>query len=309
VLVRLLGDPDIAGSAFDHVGDEPRMRSELREAVRGLLERAPGRPHDKAIVREPLIALASFAALARSPVDRDQRSDIRLVLDPEAPTRLVKMLAQLWRACGLLGLDHASAWELVRRVGMDSIPKLRRAVLDLLAGAPTTMPTTDVAEAVGHPAQTTRRALEDLAAHRVVTRVAGGQGRADRWELAEPTQRLLARTVPVLSGGPDRSVPVSSGAGQTAPSPATSTEEQRSDDDKTGKVGSDVGAPPSACPVCGRESCTDTTACLRARHQPFRDAEETLGPLGAVTVEVAAPTGSGTTRTAAAARRTAGRGR
>jgi len=228
LLVRLRGNQDIAGSAFDHAGQESPMRDELREAVRGLLEHLPGTPYDKTEVREAIIALASYAALARSPVDRDQRSEIRLVLDPEAPTRIVKMLVQLWRAAGLLGLDKASAWAMVRRVGVDSVPKLRRAILDYLERCSKAIPTTtDIAEAVEHPQQTTRRALEDLAAHRVVIRTAGGAGKADRWELASQTRAWLAMTLPVLSGHTH------------APAAAQSVPSIRSkitNDDKTGKV-------------------------------------------------------------------------
>jgi hypothetical protein len=180
LLVRLRGGQDLAGSAFDHVGAEKTMREELRAAVHGLLTHLPGRPYDKTPVRQPLVALANHVALARSPVDRDQRSEIRLVLDPEAPTRVVKMLTQLWRAAGLLGLDPPKAWEMVRRVGLDSIPKLRGSVLDYLEPCLVPATTTDIAEGVEHPAQTTRRALEDLTAHRVTLRQAGGSGRADK---------------------------------------------------------------------------------------------------------------------------------
>ena len=216
LLVRLTGDPDIAGSAFDHVGEETSMREALRDSVRGLLEHLPGQPFDKANIRTPIIALASYVARARSPVDRDQRGDIRLVLDPEAPTRITKMLVQLWQASGLLGLDQASAWEMVCRVGMDSIPKLRRAALDYLATCPAPATTTDVAEAVEHPRQTTRRSLEDLTAHQVIVRTPGGQGRADCWALAAQTRRWLDETVPVLSEQEESdaaTVPVSSEEG------------------------------------------------------------------------------------------------
>jgi hypothetical protein len=222
LLVRLYGDQDIAGSAFDHVGQESPMRDDLRRAVHGLLDHLPGRPYDKAEVRTPIIALAKYVALARSPVDRDQRSEIRLVLDPEAPTRIVKMLAQLWRAAGLLALDKPSAWAMVRRVGMDSIPKLRRAALDYLAPCVVPATTTDIAEAVGHPQQTTRRALEDLHAHHVVTRIPSGAGKADRWELAAEPMRWLEATVPVLSGSIHTPF----------------IEIKTTIDDKTGKVGS-----------------------------------------------------------------------
>jgi hypothetical protein len=202
LLVRLRDDDDLAGSAFDHVGDEPTMREALRAAVRGLLDNLPGRPHDKEPVRAQMVALASHVALARSPVDRDQRGDIRLVMDAEAPTRIVKGLTQLWRAAGCLGLEPASAWEMVLWVGLDSIPKLRRSVLDFLERRATPASTTEIAEAVEHPTQTTRRTLEDLTAHRVTVRHPGGEGHADRWALSKRTRGRLdcCRTVPVLSG-------------------------------------------------------------------------------------------------------------
>jgi hypothetical protein len=157
---------------------------------------------DKAAGRAAIIALASFVARARSPVARDYQGEITLVLDPEAPTRITKMLAQLWRACGRLGLGVSDAWALVHRIGLDSIPKLRRAVLDYLAtcdSVPAT--TTTIAEAIRHPSRTTRRALEDLAAHHLVERIAGGQGKSDRWVLAGLAQNWLAQmTVPVSAG-------------------------------------------------------------------------------------------------------------
>jgi len=127
LLVRLAASHDIAGAAFDHAGHERQMREELSEAVRGLLDNLPGVAYDKADIRDAVSALASYVARARSPVDRDHRSEIRQVLDAEAPTRVVKMLVQLWRAAGLLGIPKADAWQMVYRVGMDSIPKIRRS--------------------------------------------------------------------------------------------------------------------------------------------------------------------------------------
>lgn len=235
VLVRLHGDPEIAGSALSHVGGETRMRAELADAVRGLLEHLPGTPYAIDRAREPLIALANFVALARSPVDRDQQGEIRLVLDAEAPTRLVKMLAQLWRASGLLGLDRAATWQMVRRVGLDSIPKLRRVCLDTLAVLNGHPSTTDVSEAVEHPSRTTRRALEDLTAHRVVIRIPGGEGRADRWHLTPQARSWLdaALTLPASSGR------VSSKSEIAEEPPLQvhhSSEFQFADDDKTGTV-------------------------------------------------------------------------
>jgi hypothetical protein len=202
VLIRLRADEHLAHAALDHVGRETSMREELREVVRGFLDHPPGTALrlDDPDTRDRLAALAQYVALARSPVDRDQQGEISLVLDPEAPTRIVKMLAQFWRASGLLGLDRLDAWDLVRRVGMDSIPKLRRVVLDYISLCLTSPSTSDVAQGVEHPLRTTRRALEDLNAHRVIRRFAGGDGKSDHWELTEQAKGWLDKTLPVSSG-------------------------------------------------------------------------------------------------------------
>jgi len=231
MLIRLHGDQDIAGSAFDHVGEERPMRDALRAAVRGLLEHLPGTAYEKAEVRAPIIALAKYVALARSPVDRDSQGEIRLVLDAEAPTRIVKMLTQLWRASGLLGLEKPKAWDLVRRVGVDSIPKLRGSILNHLAMSVVAPSTTDIAEYVEHPSRTTRRGLEDLAAHQVVRRIAGGNGKADRWELTDQTRGWLG----LLATVPVSSEPVDTPLSQEPPPPPL-IRTQITNDDITGKV-------------------------------------------------------------------------
>jgi hypothetical protein len=199
VLVRLKGSDGLATSVLTHVGRESVMREELRTAVHGLVEHPPGTAHRVDAKLEALAALGSLVALARSPVERDHQGEIRLVLDPEAPTRVLKMLAQLWRAAGVLGLDQMDAWALVQRVGMDSIPKLRRETVEHLYRATELISTTDVAEAVEHPSRTVRRALEDLTAHGVAWRMPGGAGKADKWGLTERARTWLSTTVPDLS--------------------------------------------------------------------------------------------------------------
>lgn len=57
-------------------------------------------------------------------------------------------------------------------------------VIRMLAGASRSVDTSTVATAVRYPTQTTRRALEDLAAHGVVRRQPRGQGKADDWRLS-----------------------------------------------------------------------------------------------------------------------------
>jgi hypothetical protein len=118
-------------AALRGAGGQREARAVIADAAAGLLAGKPDHPPLVADADEEqdLTRLADFVTMARSPVDRDYQGEIALVLDPEGPYRFVKELAGLWRACGLLGLDHADAWEVALRVARDSLPRLRWKVL------------------------------------------------------------------------------------------------------------------------------------------------------------------------------------
>jgi hypothetical protein len=184
---------EIAGSALDHMGDEEAMRKALGDATAGLLGHLTGTPHPVSKqARAGLIGLANLVSQSRSPVHRDYKGEIELVGDSEAPTRIIKQLGQLWRACGVLGLGQPESWEVVRRCALDSIPKLRGAVIRYLGGQGATASTTTVGNGVNHPTRTVRRALEDLTAHGVVSRIVAGPGHADNWKLSDRATAWLA---------------------------------------------------------------------------------------------------------------------
>jgi len=195
---------DIGHAALAHMGQEDAMRKELADATAGLLANLPGAeyPVDDE-VRDKLVALACLASQSRSPVQRDYKGEIELVLDAEAPTRIIKQLGQLWRAGGLLGLSREDTWEMVRRAGFDSISKLRGSILRYLGRHDVRRTTTEVGAAVDHPTRTVRRALEDLTAHGVVTRKPTGQGRPDGWALSGKGRGWYdtAGGVPEMAGG------------------------------------------------------------------------------------------------------------
>jgi len=183
----------IAGSALDHMGREEAMRQALGDATAGLLTHLPGQPHVIGTqARAGLIGLANLVSQSRSPVHRDYKGEIELVGDSEAPTRIIKQLGQLWRACGVLGLGGAESWEVVRRCALDSVPKLRGAVIRYLDSQENPVDTTTVGTGVVHPTRTVRRALEDLAAHSVVQRKSAGKGFADSWALSDRARAWLA---------------------------------------------------------------------------------------------------------------------
>jgi 5S rRNA maturation endonuclease (ribonuclease M5) len=207
VLLRLDDDHRVEGTRAALAGAEraDEARAALAEATAGLLGNEPPAPPLEASGADldQLAALADFVTLARSPVARDFKGEVDLVLDPEGPYRFGKQLYALWRACGLLGLDADAAWQVAGRVARDSMPRLRWRVLDALA-ARGELTTSAVCRAVWHPNRSTRRALEDLTAHRVVRRTParGSSGREDRWaltEAAEPTAKLMRDLVPGIS--------------------------------------------------------------------------------------------------------------
>ena len=181
------GDGDrrkLAAAALANTGREDQMRTELAEATAGLLADLPGTPPADLDESQKgrLLDLVELATRARSPVEYDRNGNLDLVLDSEAPTRMVKELARLWQGCSAIGLDDTGAWAVVERAGLDSIPKLRRAVIDHLRTLTEPASTETVGEAVNHPSRSTRRALEELEAHGVVIRSVAG--RAHRWSLA-----------------------------------------------------------------------------------------------------------------------------
>jgi DNA-binding MarR family transcriptional regulator len=182
-----------AEKAFDSNAKEIEMRGELQAIVTRFFK---GRRFDRVdptaapkAMREHLIQLAMLTVVARSPIERDPRKrDITLIPDPEAPARATKAIGKLWAALRAIGVPDQRAWQLVRKVGLDSMPKLRQAILRTLAVAPEPKTTADVAIALSYPTQTTRRALEDLAGHKLIQRAKVEGKRGDFWSLTDETK-------------------------------------------------------------------------------------------------------------------------
>jgi hypothetical protein len=177
-----------ATSALEHPGaHEAEMRRALGESVVALF--AGELDHEAAADdgdRKQIVALSTLVARCRSGVERHRETrEIELVTDPEAPARLAKTLERLLVGLLAIGVERATAWEVVRKGALDSMPALRRAVLDVLVKTSDSATTTAIAEAVRHPSVTARRSLEDMTVHDVVIRHPQGQGKADKWEASD----------------------------------------------------------------------------------------------------------------------------
>jgi hypothetical protein len=174
VLVRM---PEIdrdaqVRAALEHAGNERRMRAALSQAVDeflGGLEQRGAFSAAAPPVLDPsdLVALANWASWCRSPVDRDHWGDrdILLVQRPEHGARLAGQLIRLHAGASIIGLDDEAAWALMRAAALDSIPMLRRRVLDRLLAHPGLRPTTrTLADGVDLDARPTERILQDCTA-------------------------------------------------------------------------------------------------------------------------------------------------
>ncbi len=182
-----------AREALRHAGRERAMRAELAQAVSGLMSAARRTP--RALLEaeaDSLVTLATLVVRARSAVERDGYSrEIDLIPPAEAPTRLVVMLERLLAGLDAIGLDRDSAWRVVERAALDSVPALRFAALAFL-DAYGRSDTNTVALGVNYPASTTRRALEDLTAHALVRRTLQEQPKPHLWELTGFAAERLA---------------------------------------------------------------------------------------------------------------------
>ena len=180
---------DLANAALEHVGAEGAMRAELTRAV-AIWSEALSLPTAPIPIpiddRAFLIALSTLVARGRSAVERDRYNrEIDLVPDAEAPGRLARTLAQILAGMTVIGISDSERRRLIRKVGLDCIPALRRRALEHVAAEIGPQSTAQVGLVLDHPTVTVRRALEDLAAHKVLHRHSQGSGKADLWALTD----------------------------------------------------------------------------------------------------------------------------
>jgi len=133
------GDTDAEEAALQAMNQNLDHMRECMDAVVGDLFRNLS-PADITVpdaFQRQVAALAEFVVRARTPVARDHQKELLYPPQPEAPTRLAQQLCQLAKGSARLSrrsivTDRDLA--LVRRVGFDCIPPIRRQLLDALIG-------------------------------------------------------------------------------------------------------------------------------------------------------------------------------
>jgi len=148
--------------AIGNTGSEVQMRTELAEAVAGVVA---GMDTDPTAVTEAeadaLLAAADVVTLARTGVEYDYRGDVIDAHAPEMPTRFAKQLTQVVRGGIAIGLPRDDALRLAIRCARDSMPPMRLAILDDVAAYPDSS-TADVRKRLGKPRSTVDRQLQAL---------------------------------------------------------------------------------------------------------------------------------------------------
>ena len=173
------------GRAMKHVGaGTKQMREELSQTVTRLFAGLKGEPC--AITEEEIERIDDTIMLVvrlRGAVARDRQSrEIEAVYGAEGTARIGLTLERLLAGLDTLGVDRATAMDVVVSVALDSVPPARRKAYDYLHalnGAAAS--TTDVAKAMELPTVTVRRVLEELVAYGLASCEPQGQGKPSLW--------------------------------------------------------------------------------------------------------------------------------
>lgn len=196
VLYRL-ADPDEDNTksrrSLENFGHQDQMRAELAEAARSVLSsigRYPPEPlsnDDK----DRLTRIAGFVVKARTAVERDgYRRTVEALPEWEHATRLVQQLAQLRAGLLEIGAGSDTAWRIVIKAGLDSIPRLRWQILNALHDADHPLTNAELLITTGIPRKTLAEHSEDLALLGLVNSQKAGEHDNSKW-----THQMSVRTV------------------------------------------------------------------------------------------------------------------
>jgi Bifunctional DNA primase/polymerase, N-terminal/FaeA-like protein len=169
--------------ALKHDGSTvAQMRKELANAIAHLF--AGRHTETQSISEDEIEEIGDAITLAvrlRGSVQRDRSSrEIEMILGAEGTARIGLCLVRLLAGLDSLGVDRATAMQVVLSVAHDSVPPQRRRAYEIVQKH-SPVETADVAIDLGLPTTTARRVLEDLAAYGLIERQSQGQGKSDLW--------------------------------------------------------------------------------------------------------------------------------
>jgi hypothetical protein len=184
--------------AFRHSGNATaQMRQELADAASGLLSRPRQQPlSPTAEERREIGDIVRLVVRLRGPVERERRTmEIEAIYGAEGTGRIFLALERLLAGLDVLEVERTTALAVIKTVALDSVPPIRRAAYEYLTSSASQWEKRDshgklvdcgystsaIAQRIGLPTNTVRRALEDLAAYRLLERTKQGTGKPDLW--------------------------------------------------------------------------------------------------------------------------------
>ena len=156
---------------------------------------------------QELAQLADFVTRCRTGVERDPSGrELLYAPEPEMPARFVRQLLSLARGCALInGRDHVAEEDVrvVVRVGLDSLPSVRRAVFTQLVGCDARLTVRGLTQALPRYSHNyLRRVLEDLQALEIVRAEGQGQGKTKYYFLCDEWADNVRRFIQMVDGDP-----------------------------------------------------------------------------------------------------------
>lgn len=113
-----------------------------------------------------LIRIGDLASRCRSSVRRDQfHGDIVGVRETEMGPRITSALGQLYLGMEAIGLDEVHRWRLIAKIAFDSMPALRRELIDSIRLG---KDLNGLVKRIGSGKRAVKLAIEDLEVHGVV---------------------------------------------------------------------------------------------------------------------------------------------
>jgi energy-coupling factor transporter ATP-binding protein EcfA2 len=171
------------------------MKKEFKEYINFMIPTVVSSNYEvPEVISEKLLYVADFASLVRSPVERNFKGEVEYVLSREMPMRMSNQLHTLGSVFMAMeaGVLIEEDEKILYKIGLDSMPKGRRLVLQVLAVTGSSK-TKEVSVAIGYETETTRKWLEELAVLGVCKREVNTSGsRGDNWILKKEYRDIMS---------------------------------------------------------------------------------------------------------------------
>jgi len=153
-------------------------------------------------LEDEIIDISDFSAMCRSVVLRDYRGEKNLALSAEFPMRMAKQLlsaGQFMKYCnnGVLTPEYRNA---IFKIGLDSIPKQRRLILDVVARHPK-VNVVGVSQEINYPPALVRGWMEDLNMFGVLT--VSRYKNKEYWSMKEEYRVIMQKYLGVITSEDD----------------------------------------------------------------------------------------------------------